>query len=84
MQVTWGENKNTYKILVGKPQGKTLFGRPKRRWEENIKTDHIKIKCTMNSGYGQMACLSNYLTFQASLCTMELVRKSCKVGEIQK
>jgi hypothetical protein len=30
---------NTYKILVGKREGKRLIGRPKRRWEDNIKTD---------------------------------------------
>jgi hypothetical protein len=33
-----GRNKNTYRVLVGKPQGKRPLGRPKRRWENNIKT----------------------------------------------
>jgi hypothetical protein len=28
-----GEMKNEYKILVGKPEGKRLLGRPRRRWE---------------------------------------------------
>jgi hypothetical protein len=28
-----------YKVLVGNPEGKRPFGRPKRRWEENIKMD---------------------------------------------
>jgi hypothetical protein len=27
-----GEKRNAYKILVGKPEGKRLLGRPKRRW----------------------------------------------------
>jgi len=31
--------RNTYKILVGKPEGKRPFGRPRRRWEYNIRTD---------------------------------------------
>jgi hypothetical protein len=30
---------NTYKILVRKTEGKRMFGRPRRRWEDNIKTD---------------------------------------------
>jgi hypothetical protein len=34
-----GEMRNTYKILVGKPEGKRPFGRPRRRWEYNIRTD---------------------------------------------
>jgi hypothetical protein len=30
---------NAYKILVGKLKGKRSLGRPRRRWEANIKTD---------------------------------------------
>jgi hypothetical protein len=32
-----GETRNAYKILVGKPEGKRRLGRPRRRWEHNIK-----------------------------------------------
>jgi hypothetical protein len=32
-----GENRNAYRILVGKPEGKRPLGRP--RWEDNIKMD---------------------------------------------
>lgn len=32
-----GEMRNVYKILVGKPNRKSLFRRHKRRWEDNIK-----------------------------------------------
>jgi hypothetical protein len=31
--------RNTYRILVGKPGGKRPLGRPRRRWEDNIKID---------------------------------------------
>jgi hypothetical protein len=34
-----GEKRNTYRILVGKPQGKRPLGRPRRRWVDNIKMD---------------------------------------------
>jgi hypothetical protein len=34
-----GEMRNEYKILVGKPEGKKPFGRPKRRWDDNIGMD---------------------------------------------
>jgi hypothetical protein len=34
-----GEKRNAYRILVGKPEGKTPLGRPRRRWVNNIKID---------------------------------------------
>jgi hypothetical protein len=34
-----GEKRNAYRILVGKPEGKIPLGRPRRRWENNIRID---------------------------------------------
>jgi hypothetical protein len=34
-----------YRVLVGKPEGKGLLGRPRHRWEDNIKMDLQKIGC---------------------------------------
>ena len=34
-----GEGRGVYRVLVGKPEGKRPLGRPKRRWEDNIKKD---------------------------------------------
>jgi len=34
-----GEGKGVHRVLVGKPDGKRLLGRPRRRWEDNIKMD---------------------------------------------
>ena len=34
-----GEGRGMHRILVGKPEGKRLLGRPRRRWEDNIRTD---------------------------------------------
>jgi hypothetical protein len=31
------ERGGVYKVLVGKPEGKRPLGRPRRRWEDNIK-----------------------------------------------
>jgi len=33
-----GERRSVFRVLVGKPEGKRLLGRPSRRWEDNIKT----------------------------------------------
>jgi hypothetical protein len=36
---TNGEKRNSYRILVGTPEGKGPLGRPTRRWEDNTKMD---------------------------------------------
>jgi hypothetical protein len=33
------ENRNAYRLLVGKPEVKRPLGKPKRRWVDNIKMD---------------------------------------------
>ena len=36
---TMGEGRGVHRVLVGKPEGKRPLGRPRRRWEDNIKMD---------------------------------------------
>jgi hypothetical protein len=38
-----GEERNVYRLLVGKPEGKRPLGRPRRRWIDNIKMDLLEI-----------------------------------------
>jgi hypothetical protein len=38
-----GAKRNAYRILVGKPEGKRLLGRPRRKWVDNIKMDFREI-----------------------------------------
>jgi len=33
------QGRGVYRVLVGKPEGKRPLGRPRRRWEDNIKMD---------------------------------------------
>ena len=40
-----GERKGVYKVLVGKPEGKRPLGRPRRKWEDNIKMDLQEVVC---------------------------------------
>ena len=37
--------RGVYKVLVGKPEGKKPLGRPRRRWEDDIKMDLQEVKC---------------------------------------
>jgi hypothetical protein len=34
-----GEGSAVYRVLVERPEGKRTMGRPRRRWEDNIKVD---------------------------------------------
>jgi len=43
--VRMGERRGVYRVLVGKPEGKRPLGRPRRRWEDNIKTDLQEVEC---------------------------------------
>ena len=40
-----GERRSLYRDLVGKPEGKRPLGRPRRRWEYNIKMDPQEEEC---------------------------------------
>ena len=40
-----GERGGVYRVLVAKPEGKRPLGRPRRRWEHNIKMDLQEVGC---------------------------------------
>jgi hypothetical protein len=40
-----GEMRGIYRVLVGNPEGKRPLGRPRRRWEHNIKLDLEEVGC---------------------------------------
>ena len=39
------ERRGVYRVLVGKPEGKKPPGRPRHRWEDNIKMDLHEVGC---------------------------------------
>ena len=41
----YGEGRGMYRILAGKLVGKRPLGRPRRRWEDNIKMDLQEVGC---------------------------------------
>ena len=38
-----GKGRGVHRVLVGKPEGKRTMGRPRRRWEDNIKMDFQEV-----------------------------------------
>jgi hypothetical protein len=39
------EGSGVYRVLVGKPEGRRSLGRPRRRWEVNIRMDLLEVGC---------------------------------------
>ena len=40
-----GEGRGVYRVLVEKPEGRRTLGRPRHRWEDNIKMDLKEVRC---------------------------------------
>jgi len=40
-----GDRRGVYRVLVGKPDGKRPLGRPRRKWDDNIKIDLQEVGC---------------------------------------
>jgi hypothetical protein len=49
MRMRWGhiarmgEKRNTYRLLVGKPEGRRTLGRPRHRWLNNIRMNLVEV-----------------------------------------
>ena len=41
----YGDRKGVFRVLVGKSEGKSPLGRPRRRWEDNIKMGFREVRC---------------------------------------
>ena len=47
-----GEESEVNMVLVGKPKGRRPLGRPRRRWENNIRTDLQAVGCVYMDWFG--------------------------------
>jgi hypothetical protein len=47
-----GDKRNVYMLLVGKPQGKRLLGRPRLKWMDNIKMDLLEMGFNVVDWFG--------------------------------
>jgi len=43
--VRMGKGRGVYRVFVGNPEGRRPLGRPRRRWEDNIKIDLQEVGC---------------------------------------
>jgi hypothetical protein len=49
-----GEERGVYRVLVGKPEGKRPLGRPRRRWEDNIKMELQEVGGGVGTGWSRL------------------------------
>jgi alpha-galactosidase len=47
----YGEERGVHRVLVGKPEGKRSLGRPRSRWEDNIKMDVQEVVEVVGTGW---------------------------------
>ena len=43
--------RGVHRVLIGKPEGKRPLGRPRRRWEDNIKMDLREVEGVVGTGW---------------------------------
>jgi hypothetical protein len=68
-----GEKRGMHRVLVGKPEGKRPLGKPRRRWEGNIKMD----VCEVGGGHGDWMELSqDWDRWRALVSTVKNLRVS--------
>jgi hypothetical protein len=46
-----GEERGVHRLLVGKPEGKRPLGKPRRRWEDNIRIDLQEVGRVVGTGW---------------------------------
>jgi len=46
----YGEGRGMYRVLVEKPEGRRPLGRPRHRWEDNIKIYLLEVGCEVWTG----------------------------------
>jgi hypothetical protein len=66
-----GEGRGVYGVLVGRPEGKRPLGRPRRRWEDNIKMD---LRETGNDGTNWNQLAQNRVQLRAFVKTVMNLR----------
>jgi hypothetical protein len=75
-----GQRRCIYRVLVGKREGKRPLGRPRHRWEDNIKMDLQEVGCggtdwielaDDRDRWRALVNAENLLASQEGLCSME-------------
>ena len=59
-----------YRVLVGKPEGRRLLGRPRRRWVDNIRMDLQEVGCGYRDWIGLGQDRDRWLTLVSAVMNL--------------
>ena len=67
------EERKVYRVLVGKPEGKRLLGRPRRRWVDNIRMDLQEVRCGYMDWIGLAQDRDRWRTFVSEVMNLRVL-----------
>ena len=67
-----GDERGTYSVLVGKPEGKRPLGRPRHRWVDNIRMDLQEVGCGYVDWIGLAQDRDRWRTFVSAVMNLRV------------
>ena len=67
-----GEERGVYRVWVGKPKGKRLLGRPRRRWVDNIRMDIQELGCGYMDWIGRAQDRDRWRTLVSAIMNLRV------------
>jgi len=67
-----GEERGVYRVFLGKPEGKSPLGRPRRRWVDNIRMDLQEVGCGYMDWIGLAQDRDRWRTLVSAVMTLRV------------
>ena len=71
-----GKGRDVHRVLVGKPEGKRPLGRPRSRWEDNIKMDLQEVGCGCMNWIGLAQDRDRWRTLVSAVMNLRVPRNA--------
>ena len=67
-----GDEREVYRVLVGKPEGRRPLGRPRRRWVDNIMMDLQEVGCGYTDWIGMAQNRDSWRTLVSAVMNLQV------------
>jgi hypothetical protein len=71
-----GEGRGVWRVLMGKPEGKRQLGRPRRRWEDNVRVDLQEVGCGCGDWIGLAQNRDMWRALVSSVMNLRVPKKA--------
>jgi len=71
-----GEERGVYRVLLGKPEGRSSLGRPRRRWVDNIRMDLQEVGCGYMDWIGLAQDRDRWQTLVSAVMNLRVPRNA--------